>query len=47
LGELLDVSPVTYPAYKDTMAEARSILETKPKKTNESDLIDIIKLKYK
>jgi len=47
LGELLDVSPVTYPAYKDTMAEARSILNTQPKKPNESDLIDIIKLKHK
>ena len=47
IGQLLDVSPVTYPAYEETLAEARSILETKPKKDNESDLINIIKLKHK
>lgn len=47
IGKLLDVSPVTYPAYEETLAEARSILETKPKKQNESDLINIIKLKHK
>ena len=47
IGQLLDVSPVTYPAYEETIAEARSILETKPKKDNESDLINIIKLKHK
>jgi hypothetical protein len=29
------------------LAEARSILDTKPKKENESDLINIIKLKHK
>jgi HK97 family phage prohead protease len=47
IDRLLDVSPVTYPAYEDTLAEARSILDTKPKKINESDLIEIIKLKHK
>jgi phage head maturation protease len=47
IDRLLDVSPVTYPAYEDTLAEARSILDTKPKKENESDLINIIKLKHK
>jgi HK97 family phage prohead protease len=47
IDKLLDVSPVTYPAYEDTVAEARSILATKPKKVNESDLIEITKLKYK
>ncbi len=47
IDKLLDVSPVTYPAYEDTLAEARSILDTKPKKENESDLINIIKLKHK
>ena len=47
IDKLLDVSPVTYPAYEETLAEARSILDTKPKKDNESDLINIIKLKHK
>jgi HK97 family phage prohead protease len=47
VGSLLDVSPVTYPAYQDTLAEARSVLSTQPKKINESDLINIIKLKHK
>ena len=30
IKELMDVSPVTYPAYQDTISEARSILRTKP-----------------
>jgi len=47
IDELYDVSPVTYPAYVDTEAEARSLENTKPKKSNESDQIEILKLKYK
>ena len=47
VDELFDVSPVTYPAYVDTEAEARSLAMTKPKRANESDQIEIIKLKYK
>ena len=47
VDELFDVSPVTYPAYVDTEAEARSLDLTKPKKQNESDQITILKLKYK
>ncbi len=30
IDQLLDVSPVTYPAYEETLAQARSILRTKP-----------------
>lgn len=47
IDELYDVSPVTYPAYVDTEAEARSLENTKPKKQNESDQIEILKTKYK
>jgi HK97 family phage prohead protease len=47
IEDLYDVSPVTYPAYVDTEAEARSLDLTKPKKQNESDQITILKLKYK
>jgi hypothetical protein len=38
---------VTYPAYVDTEADARSLDLTKPKKENESDQIEILKTKYK